>query len=48
MKTKKGKIEVFFTEDYKLRIEKLADRKGVSMAEVLRRAMDNYLAKYDR
>jgi len=47
MSNKKEKIEVYYPETYKLRILKVAETKGITMAELIRRATDDYLEKHD-
>lgn len=38
------RTQVYLTGDQRARIDRLADAEGVTMAEVIRRALDVYLA----
>lgn len=42
-KTKKEKIEVYFTEAWKNKIRNAAEQSGISMAEVIKRSLESYL-----
>jgi predicted DNA-binding protein len=39
------RIAVFLTEKQIARLKELSDRDGLTVAEILRRAVDEYLAK---
>ena len=43
MKKIKKKIEVYFTEEWKAKIQARASESGISMAEVIKRALEAYL-----
>ena len=43
MKKDKKKIEVYFTEEWKNKIQSKAFESGISMAEVIKRALEAYL-----
>ena len=38
------RTQIYLTEEQRARIDELADAEGLTMAEVIRRALDSYLA----
>ncbi|WP_428117698.1 CopG family transcriptional regulator [Candidatus Poriferisodalis sp.] len=40
------RTQVYLTEEQRRRIDELADVEGVTLAEVVRRALDAYLSSY--
>jgi predicted transcriptional regulator len=39
------RTQVYLTDEQRERIDALADAQGITMAEIIRRALDNYLAQ---
>jgi Ribbon-helix-helix protein, copG family len=38
------RTQIYLTDEQRLKIDKIAEAEGVSLAEVVRRALDSYLA----